>query len=165
MVFYTPAYGKRKSSIRRCAVSGDQAQIDNIKKRIVNETKTASLVSGGDLASALSLTAALRFRYDVTPVTIENFTATINKITNEPTTYKLRAVLSFARNDEEQNKIRELIKGAIKDDRYQDLVFIDASSTVLGGERSGNGSNAANEDTGAKDGNSMTKCPASEKHP
>lgn len=136
-ILYAKPMGNGKVQYAAAAVSGDQAQIDNIKKRIVNETKTASLVSGGDLASALSLTAALRFRYDVTPVTIENFTATINKITNEPTTYKLRAVLSFARNDEEQNKIRELIKGAIKDDRYQDLVFIDASSTVLGGERFG----------------------------
>lgn len=94
-------------------------------------------MSNGDLASALSLSPALRFRYDITPVTVENFTPTINKVTNEQTTYKFRAVLSFARSDEEQNRIRELIKGAMKDDRYKDLVFVDASSTVLGGERFG----------------------------
>lgn len=136
-ILYAKPMGNGKVQYAAAAVSGDQAQIDNIKKRIVSETKTASLVSGGDLASALSLTAALRFRYDVTPVTIESFTATINRITNEPTTYKLRVVLSFARSDEEQNKIRELIKGAMKDDRYKDLIFVDASSTVLGGERFG----------------------------
>ncbi|OGU05541.1 MAG: hypothetical protein A2075_23910 [Geobacteraceae bacterium GWC2_58_44] len=136
-ILYAKPMGGEETQYAAAAVSGDQAQIDSIKKRIVSDTKTVSLVSGGDLLSALSLSPALRFRYDVTPVTVENFTATINKITNELSTYKFRAVLSFARDDEEQNKIRELIKGAMKDDRYKDLVFVDASSTVLGGERFG----------------------------
>lgn len=134
-VLYSKPMGGGKIQYAAAAVLGDQAQIDNIKKRIVGETKTAFLVSGGDLVSAFSLSPALRFRYDITPVTVENFTATINRITNEPLTYKIRAVLSFARSDEEQNKIRELIRGAMNNDRYKDLVFIDASSTVLGGER------------------------------
>ncbi|MEG6520864.1 hypothetical protein [Desulfotomaculum sp. 1211_IL3151] len=134
-ILFIKPMGDGKTQYAAAAVSGDQAQIDNIKKRIIGETKTVSLVYSGELVAALSLSPALRFRYDVTPVTIENFTATINKITNEQTTYKIRAVLSFARSDEEQNKIRELIKGAMKDDRYKDLVFIDTSSTVLGSER------------------------------
>lgn len=136
-ILYEKPMGGGKNQYAAAAVSGDQAQIDSLKKRVVSETKTVSLVTGGDLVSALSLSPALRFRYDVTPVTVENFTATINKIINEPSTYKFRAVLSFARDDEEQNKIRELIKGAMKDDRYRNLVFVDASSTVLGGERFG----------------------------
>jgi hypothetical protein len=136
-ILYAKPMGGGKIQYAAAAVSGDQAQIDSIKKRIAGEIKTASLVSSGDLVSALSLSPALRFRYDVTPVTVENFTVTINKITNDSTTYKFSAVLSFARNDEEQNKIRELIKGAMEDDRYEDLVFVDASSTVLGGERFG----------------------------
>lgn len=134
-ILYEKPMGGGKTQYAAAAVSGDQAQIDNIKKRIINETKTVLLVVVGDLGAALSLTPPLRFRYDITPVTIENFTATINKITNEPATYKYRAVLSFARNDEEQNKIREFIKGAMRDSRYENLVFIDASSTVLGAER------------------------------
>ncbi|GHV54672.1 hypothetical protein FACS1894216_15170 [Synergistales bacterium] len=134
-ILYTKPMGSNKEQYAAAAVSGDQAQIDVIKKRIQSETKTASLVSVGGLASALSLAPSLKFRYDVTPVTIENFTVTINKITNEQSSYKIRAVLSFARSDEEQNKIRELIKGAAKDERYGALVFVDASSTVLGQDR------------------------------
>lgn len=134
-ILYPKPMGNGNFQYAAAAVSGDQEQIDGIKKRIVSETKTASLVSGGDLVSAFSLSPALRFRYEVTPVTVENLPFTINKITNEPSTYKFRAVLSFARSDEEQNKIRELIKGAMKDDRYKDIVFIDTSSTVLGQER------------------------------
>ena len=136
-ILYAKPMGNGKVQYAAAAVSGDQAQIDIIKKRFERRNENGSFGIRGDLASALSLTPALRFRYDVTPVTIENFTATINKITNEAVTYKLRAVLSFARNDEEQNKIRELIKDAMKDDRYKDLVFVDASSTVMGGERFG----------------------------
>lgn len=134
-ILYAKPMGGGRNQYAAAAVSGDQAQIDNIKKRILLEIKTVSLVSSGDLVSALSLPPALRFRYNVMPVTVENFTVIINKITNELLTYKFRAVLSFARSDEEQNKIRELIRGAINDDRYKDIVFIDASSTVLGGER------------------------------
>lgn len=134
-ILYTKPLGNGKVQFAAAAVSGDQAQIDNLMKRIENETKTVALVSGGDLASALSLTPPLRFRYNVTPVTIENFTATINKITNEQSSFRIRAVMSFARNDEERNKMRELIKGAMKDSRYEDLVFVDVSSTPFGGER------------------------------
>jgi len=134
-ILYEKPMGGGKIQYAAAAVSGDQAQIDNIKKRIFSDTRTASLVSGGDFVTALTLSPALRFRYDVMPVTVENFTATINRITNEPSTYRYRAVLSFARSDEEQNKIRELIRGAMNDNRYENLVFIDASSTVLGAER------------------------------
>jgi len=134
-ILYEKPMGGGKIQYAAAAVSGDQAQIDNIKKRIFSDTRTASLVSGGDLVTALTLSPALRFRYDVMPVTVENFTATINRITNEPSTYRFRAVLSFARSDEEQNKIRELIRGAMNDNRYENIVFIDASSTVLGAER------------------------------
>ena len=134
-ILYEKPMGGGKAQYAASAVSGDQGQIDNIKKRITTETKTVSLVSAGNLVATISLTPPLRFRYDIMPVTIENFTVTINKITNEPTTYKYNSVLSFARSDYEQNKIREYIKGAMKDNRYESIVFIDTSSTVLGAER------------------------------
>lgn len=134
-ILYAKPMGGGKIQYAAAAVSGDQAQIDNIKKRILGDTKTASLVQTGDFASAFSPSPALRFRFDFTPVTIENFTQTINRITNEPSTYRIRTILSFARNDEEQSRIRELIKNAVKDERYKELVFMDASSTVLGADR------------------------------
>ncbi len=136
-ILYTKPINGGKIQYAAAAVAGDQAQIDKIKKRISGEIKTISVVLDGDLISALSLSPALRFRYDVRPATVENFKTTINKIINEPSLFKIHAVLSFARNDEEQNKIRELIRGAMKDNRYEGLVFVDASSTVLGGERFG----------------------------
>lgn len=134
-ILYEKPMGDGKTQYAAAAVSGDQAQIDKIKERIVGETKTITLVNIGGLEEALSLSPALRFRYEVKLVTVDNFTATINRITNEQATHKFHAVLSFARNDGEQNKIRYLIKNAIRDNRYHALSFIDVSSTVLGLDR------------------------------
>lgn len=136
-ILYNKPAGSGKTHYAAVAVSGDQEQIDKIKIRIAAERRTAALVIDGGIASALPLNAAHRFRYEVTPVTLDNFTVTINKISNENETYKLNAVMSFARNDDEQNKIRSLIKSAIQDDRYEKIVFIDVSSTVMGGDRFG----------------------------
>lgn len=141
-ILYAKPVANGKVQYAAAAVSGDQAQIDALKKRIEKEIKTASLLSWTNeqrkpelFSDALSLTASLRFRYEIAQVTADNFTPTINKITNEAQNYKIRAVMAFARTDDEQSKIRELIKGAIKDDRYSNLVFIDASSTVMGKDR------------------------------
>lgn len=134
-ILYVKPMKGGKTQYAAAAVSGDQVQIDTIKKRITNDTKTAALVLGGNLSSALLLTRALNFRFEVANATVDNFPQTINKITNEQTTYKIRAIMTFARNDEEQNRIRELIRGAMQDERYSNLVFIDASSMVLGQER------------------------------
>jgi hypothetical protein len=134
-ILYAKPMGNGIFHYAAVAVSGDSEQIDNIKKRMNRDMKTVTLVSSGEFLSVLSISASLGFRYDIKLVTIENFTAIINQIANGPSTYKISAILSFARNDEEQNKIRELVKNAVKDSRYTNFVFIDASSTVLGRDR------------------------------
>lgn len=135
ILYAKPMGSGRAPQYAAAAIAGDQAQIDGIKTRRIKSVKTMSLISEGDFISVLSMPPALRIRYDITTVTIDNFTATINKICNEASTYKLRTVLSFARDDEERNKMRELIKSAVNEERYKDIIFIDASSTVFGGER------------------------------
>lgn len=117
------------------AVSGDQVQIDTIKKRIASETRTSKLVSDGELISALTLTSGLRARYVVVPVTYENLKSTINRISNERKTYQIKAVLCFARNEEEQAKLRDLIKTSLIDELYSDIVFIDTSASIMGTDR------------------------------
>ena len=56
-ILYTKPIGGGKSQYAAAAVSGDQAQIDKIKKRIVGDTKTISLVLEGDLVSCLLYTS------------------------------------------------------------------------------------------------------------
>ena len=117
------------------AVAGDQVIIDGIKERLRKETKTAMLLSAGEIDTAFSFPASIKARYIFTSVTVDNFTATINKIINERKTYFFRAVICYARNEEEQKKMRSLIEDAVKKDLYADIIFIDASSTVMGVDR------------------------------
>ena len=117
------------------AVAGDQVQIDVIKDRLRNETKTGKLIDDGDLISAFTFNSALRARYDFQYATIDNFKITINKICNSPKTYKFNGVICIARNEEEQTNLRQKISEAIQDPEYKDIVFIDATSNIMGMDR------------------------------
>lgn len=117
------------------AVAGDQVQIDNIKRRRLTETKTAKLVDDAQLLTAITLNPSQRARYQVDVVTVDNFRPTINRIVNERQTYRFRAVICFARTEDEQMKTRELIRKASADPIFTNIVFIDTSATLLGQER------------------------------
>ena len=113
------------------SLGGDHAEIERLKKTFAENCRTSNLVESQDFIGEIKITAAQKFRYIFTPVTADNFTITINRITNEKVTYKINAVVCFARNAEEQNKLRDLISKAILDARYNRLVFIDASSNTM----------------------------------
>jgi hypothetical protein len=117
------------------AVAGDQVQIDSIKERLRKETKTATLLAASEIDTAFNFLPSIKARYAFTNVTVDNFTSTINKISNEHKTYQFRAVICYARNEDEQKKMHTLIEEAVKKDLYQDIVFVDASSNVMGVER------------------------------
>jgi len=117
------------------AVAGDQVQIDAIKERLKKETKTNTLLTAGEIDTVFSFPASIKARYIFSNVTVDNFTATINKITNESNTYQFHAVICYARNEDEQKKICTLIEDAVKKELYQDIVFIDASSNIMGVDR------------------------------
>ena len=117
------------------AVAGDQVQIDAIKDRLRKETKTNTLLNAGAIDDAFTFPIAIKTRYSFTNVTADNFTVTINKIRNEAQSYKIKSVICYARNEEEQKKIRLLIDEAIKGPNYSDIVFIDASNNVMGLDR------------------------------
>lgn len=125
----------KNPSYAAAAVSGDQAAIDKIKKRLKSETRTAELIKDYDFASLLLLTPGQKFRYLFTPVTSENFTSIINKISNEQKDYHIRGVICCARNEEEQSKLRELIAKAKTKQIYNSLTIIDASSNIMGIDR------------------------------
>ena len=116
------------------ALSGDFAEIEREKKSVAENVRTADLVASGRLIETITLTAAQKIRYLLYPVAADNFTATINRITNEQEDFRIKAVVCFARNVDEQNKIHVLLSGAIRNERYRQLVFIDASANLLSRE-------------------------------
>ena len=113
------------------SLSGDFAEIEWQKKSLRETVRTAELVEKAKLIEIINLTPAQKARYNLIAVTADNFTATINRITNELETYKINVIICFARNEEEQSKIYNLVNEKIPDRRYHGLVFIDASSNVI----------------------------------
>ena len=117
------------------AVAADQVQIDAIQDRLRNETKTATLLNAGEISGAFNFPISIRTRYVFTDVTVDNFTISINRIINEPQTYQFRGVICYARNEDEQKKVRSFIEEAVKQDTYKDITFIDASANIMGFDR------------------------------
>lgn len=116
------------------AVGGDSAETERLKKIVRETARTAELVESARLLETINLTPAQKSRYDLRAVTADNFTLTINRITNEKENYRIKTVVCFARNEDEQNKIYNLISDAIRNERYHKLVFIDASSNLINRE-------------------------------
>lgn len=122
-------------------LAGDQSKIDNYKKDIRQNSTTSKLVMEGNLSTVLSLSPGLRLRFEsepntgkITPVTISDFTRTINTLANKPMGWNFRAVIAFAKDETEAASFRRIILTAVADKQYENIVFIDALSTPLGME-------------------------------
>ncbi|MCI8423043.1 MAG: hypothetical protein HFF50_05885 [Lawsonibacter sp.] len=120
-------------------LAGDQAKIDRHKKDVRENCTTAKLVTEGGLASVLPLTAPLRLRFEtepgtgkITPVTIIDFTRTINSLCEKPSVWHFHAVIAFAKDEDEASSFRKMVKAAAAEERYRDILFLDALSTPLG---------------------------------
>ncbi len=122
-------------------LAGDQAKIDNYKKDIRQNITTSKLVTEGGLSTVLSLSPALRLRFEsepgtgkITPVTPTDFKRTINILRDRATGWNFHAVIAFAKDDTEAASFRKTLRAAVADKQYEDIVFIDALSTPLGPE-------------------------------
>lgn len=122
-------------------LAGDQAKIDNYKKNVRQNSTTSKLVTEGDLSTVLSLSPALRLRFElepstgkIMPVTAADFTRTINSLHDMATGWNFHAVIAFAKDEAEAATFRKTIRTAVADKQYENIVFIDALSTPLGSE-------------------------------
>ncbi|MRR05466.1 MAG: hypothetical protein EG828_00750 [Deltaproteobacteria bacterium] len=120
-------------------LAGDQAKIDNHKKEIRQINTTPKLVMEGELSTVLSLSPALRLRFEsepdtgkIAPVTTADFTRTINLLRDKAPGWNFHAVIAFAKDDAEAAIFRKTLKTAVADETYKNIVFIDALSTPLG---------------------------------
>lgn len=122
-------------------LAGDQVKIDNHKKNIRQNSTTTKLVTEGGLSTVLSLSPALRLRFEsepgtgkITPVTTTDFTRTINILRDKASGWNFHAVIAFAKDDAEAAIFRKTLRTAVADKQYENIVFIDALSTPLGSE-------------------------------
>lgn len=140
ILVYNPISGGRNVYVA-AVLAGDNAKIDSYKKDVRQNSTTAKLVTEGSLAAVLSLSPALKLRYEtepntgkITPVTPGDFTRMINSLRDTPTGWHFHAVIAFAKDDTEATLFRKTIKAAVADKQYENIVFIDALSTPLGAE-------------------------------
>lgn len=122
-------------------LAGDQEKIDNYKKDVRQNSTTAKLVTEGGLSTVLSLSPALRLRFEsepgtgkITPVTASDFKRTINILRDRSTGWNFHAVVAFAKDEAEAATFRKTLRTAVSDKQYENIVFIDALSTPLGAD-------------------------------
>ena len=122
-------------------LAGDGAKIESFKKDIrEKQGTTAKLVSeGAAIATALSLTPALKLRYaldidsgKLPVVTVSDFKKAMDVLKSKDQDWHFYAVLALAKTDEEAQSFRTLIKSTVSDPAYKNITIIDALSTPLG---------------------------------
>ncbi|MCP1662128.1 hypothetical protein J2T61_000799 [Methanocalculus sp. AMF5] len=122
-------------------LAGDQAKIDNHKKDVRQNSTTSKLVIDGGLSTVLSLSPSLCLRFEsnqgsgeITAVTVSDFTRKINMLRDKDTKWNFQAVIAFAKDEAEAVTFRNNLRAAAADDKYKNIIFIDALSTPLGSE-------------------------------
>lgn len=121
-------------------LAGDGAKIDKYKDEVRKAGTITKLIDEGPaLASALSLTPALRLRFANNPdtgsllvVTNANFTKTMDVLKTKDVGWHFMAVLALAKTDEEAQAFRIQIKNTMSNAEYQNITVIDALSSPLG---------------------------------
>lgn len=138
-ILVTNPIGDGKHVYSAAVLAGDQSKIDRFKKDIRQNSTTSKLVAEGDLCTVLSLPPALRLRFEnepgtgkITTVTVSDFTRTINILQDKPMGWNFYLVIAFAKDEEEMISFRKTIKNAVKDKKYENILFIDTLSTPLG---------------------------------
>lgn len=138
VLVHTPI-GNNKFAYGVAVLAGDQVKINEYKKSIRSSSSTASLVSDGKLGTCLSLNPPLRLRFaedymtgQITTVTINDITKTINTLKNRQENWHFNAVIAFAKDTTEGSALRDKIKAAVRSGDYDNILFIDATSSPLG---------------------------------
>ena len=133
--------GEGKKVYGAAVLAGDGAKIEAAKNDIRKQSSISRLVQEGDLLStALGLSPALKLRYAINDtgalpiVTISDFTKIMDSLKHKDALWHFYAVLALAKNEDEAQNFRSLIKRTIADEQYKNIIVIDALSSPLGNE-------------------------------
>ncbi|MBQ8286235.1 MAG: hypothetical protein IJZ10_08025 [Thermoguttaceae bacterium] len=124
--------------------TGDQSKIVEIKDNIRNGLKTSRMIDDAGLRGALALSSALNLRFENIPGTGEIASASFDGWTRELNAFRQRgskdswrfaALAGFAMRKDEAEKLQAKIRESAAKPENDDVVFIDASATVLNEEQ------------------------------
>ena len=133
IIFIRPM-GGGKEKYSALVSGGNLEEIEKEKDRLTREIDTSKLIEEGSFSEDFNLPANITIRYrDVELLTYKNIRNEVLKLkaNSEYNPTKLYAVFTFARNDEEEAKVREEIKRAYEVEKFDRIVFIDYSSEHL----------------------------------
>ena len=108
-ILFTRSVGGGMSEYTVANSAGDTAKVKQIKEDVQRGLKTQELVVNADLASAVQLPASIRSRIIMDSACTGNFTAKMNSMESAVKPNRLKAVCTFALNDDEATAIRENI--------------------------------------------------------
>ena len=111
---------------------GDVNAIAEQKKAVQKEMTAKNMAAKAELLSAISLPASLKNRFQLEAVAAEEFTKKINGYSNNPLEYQFRIAVSFAMDDAEAAQVKALIEQHVTDERYGDLIFLNAAMAPMG---------------------------------
>ena len=139
-VLISTPIGDGKKVYGAAVLAGDSAKIEQAKTDIRKKSTTAKLIEEGDmLPTSLSLSPALKLRYALNTdtgamqvVTVSDFTRVMDVLKNKDDTWRFYAVLALAKDEDEAQSFRALIKRTIANEDYKKIIVIDALSSPLG---------------------------------
>lgn len=114
------------------AIQGDQIKIDEKIDEKRKNTRTLRLITDAGLSNVFNWDLSIKSRFQFAVVSVDNFTMEIGKLALQKEDYHILGIICFARNENEQKKLRQLIAEARKDPIKRKIVIIDGSGTPLG---------------------------------
>lgn len=139
-VLISTPIGDGKKVYGAAVLAGDSAKIEQAKNDIRKKSTTSRLVEEGDmLPTSLSLSPALKLRYALASetgamqvVTVSDFARVMDVLKNKDDSWRFYAVLALAKDEDEAQRFRALIKRTIANEDYKKIIVIDALSSPLG---------------------------------
>lgn len=113
------------------AVGADNAEIEQQKQILSKTVRTADLLDAAKVLERITLTVAQKFRCELIAVTADNFAMRMNRLSVEESSWRIKIIMCFARNDDEQNQIHRLLGNAVRNARCHRLIFVDASANLM----------------------------------
>lgn len=139
-VLISTPIGDGKKMYGAAVLAGDSAKIEAYKQEIRKQSSTAKLVELGNLIpSSLGLSPALKLRFaqeietgSMVVATITDFIKKMDALKSKDISWRFYSVLAVAKDDEEAQSFRSLIKKTIANDEYKNIYVVDSLSSPLG---------------------------------
>ena len=115
---------------------GDAGAIESTKKKILDGMKTSEMITRARLMDGIQLPLKVKNRFILESVSLsDSISRKINQMITEPIPYAFHVAVIFALNEDESEKVRHEIMNLVRDERYQGIYFLDATSKFFGREQ------------------------------